>query len=118
METHKDLEVWKDSLDLIEMIYKKTNTFPNDEKVGLVSQMRRAAVAIPSNIAEGYARNYTKEKIRYLYIALGSASELETQLIISGRLNYPSSDEINNQLEKTRRKLINLIKYHRSKGKL
>ena len=117
MLTHKNLEVWQDSLNLIEMIYKSTRNFPDDEKFGLVTQIRRAAIAIPSNIAEGYARNYPKELIQFLYVALGSLSELETQFIISKRLNYILPDDILNLTEITRRKLLNLIKYHKSKLK-
>jgi len=85
---HKDLEVWKKSMDFVELIYKETAKFPADELYGLTSQMRRAAVSIPSNIAEGAARNGKKEFVQFLYIALGSLSELETQIIIAKRLAY------------------------------
>ncbi len=87
---HKDLEVWKKSMDFVESIYKATAIFPADELYGLTSQMRRAAVSIPSNIAEGAARNGKKEFVQFLYIALGSLSELETQIIIAKRLQYIS----------------------------
>ena len=87
MKTHKDLEVWKDSIDLVAMVYTETKTFPEEEKYSLVSQMRRASVTVTSNLAEGYAREGTKELVRFLYISLGSLSELETQVIISERLN-------------------------------
>ena len=117
MMTHKNLEVWKDSMDLVEDVYKSTRNFPNDEKYVLVPQIRRAAISIPFNIAEGYARNSTKELIHFLYISLGSLSELETQYIISKRLNYTLSDSITEMIELTRRKLLNLIKYHKSKLK-
>ena len=69
---HKDLDVWKKSMDLVEVIYKLTQQFPDAEKFGLISQMRRAAVSIPSNLAEGVARKGDKELIHFLHIALGS----------------------------------------------
>ena len=78
IRNHKDLEVWKKSMDLVSNIYKITESFPNKELYGLTNQIRRAAVSIPSNIAEGAARNSKKEFIQFLYIALGSLSELET----------------------------------------
>lgn len=88
MKTHKDLIVWQKSIDFVTELYKETSNFPKDEQYGLVSQMRRAAVSIPSNIAEGAARNSDKELARFLYIARASASELETQLLISENLGY------------------------------
>ena len=90
---HKDLDVWKKSMDLVELIYQLTSTFPTDEKFGLISQMRRAAVSIPSNIAEGAARKGDKELVQFLMIALGSLSEVETQYLISVRLNYTKKEE-------------------------
>ncbi|MDD2656913.1 MAG: four helix bundle protein [Candidatus Magasanikbacteria bacterium RIFOXYC12_FULL_33_11] len=88
MQTYKDLIVWKKSIDFVLEIYKLTNSFPNEEKFGLSSQMRRAAVSIPSNIAEGYARKSTKENAQFLNIAFGSATEVETQIIIAKKLNF------------------------------
>jgi four helix bundle protein len=76
---HKDLDVWKKSMALVVLIYDITSKFSSDERFGLTSQMRRAAVSIPSNIAEGAARKGDKEFIQFLMIALGSLSELETQ---------------------------------------
>jgi four helix bundle protein len=76
---HKDLDVWKKSMNLVVLIYDITSKFPSDERFGLTSQMRRAAVSIPSNIAEGAARKGDKEFIQFLMIALGSLSEVETQ---------------------------------------
>jgi four helix bundle protein len=76
---HKDLDLWKKSMNLVVLIYDITSKFPSDERFGLTSQMRRAAVSIPSNIAEGAARKGDKEFIQFLMIALGSLSELETQ---------------------------------------
>jgi len=87
MTSHKDLKVWQKGIELVKSIYEITQLFPSNEQFGLVSQMRRAAVSIPSNIAEGCGRNSDKELIHFLYIALGSASELETQIIISQELS-------------------------------
>jgi four helix bundle protein len=91
---HKNLDVWKKSMDLVEVTYKLTQQFPDSEKFGLTSQMRRSAVSIPSNIAEGAARKGDKELIQFLYIALGSISELETQYLIAVRLKFINKDEV------------------------
>ena len=88
MKTHKDLDIWKDSIELVIEIYEVTKGFPKDETYGLTSQIRRAGVSVAANISEGAARNYTKEFIRFLRIAQASLSEVETLLIISLRLNY------------------------------
>jgi len=85
---YKDLNVWKNGKNLALEIYSETAFFPKSEMWGLVTQMRRAAVSIPSNIAEGFNRNQRREFQRFLYIALGSAGELETQLEISGNLGF------------------------------
>ena len=112
MSTHKDLEVWQLSIDLVESVYKVTNSFPKAELYGLTSQMRRAAVSIPSNISEGAARKGNKEYLQFLYIALGSLSELETQLLISVRLGFSiDHSESTKLIETIRKKLLNLIKY-------
>jgi len=115
MKTHKDLEVRKESIDVVERIYIQTKSYPEDEKYSLVSQMRRASVAVPSNIAEGYARNTLRDQIRFLYISLSSLSELETQVIISDRLKYLNSKKLMEQIEIIRKKFLNMIKYHKSK---
>ena len=88
IKIHKDLDVWKKSIQFVKRVYEITLKFPDDEKYGLTNQMRRCAVSIPSNIAEGDGRNLKKEFKQFLYISLGSISELETQLIISSKLNY------------------------------
>ncbi len=88
LKNHKELNVYKDSIDFVVWIYELTKKFPSVEKFGLVSQMRRAAVSIPGNISEGAARKNTKEFIQYLYISLGSAAELETQMNIVKKLGY------------------------------
>ena len=85
---HKDLDVWKKSMGLVLDVYKATQEFPAHELYGLTSQIRRSAVSIPSNIAEGAARNSNKDFIRFCYISLGSLAELDTQLIIAHELGY------------------------------
>jgi len=85
---HKDLDVWKYSMDLVEEIYRLTYKFPDSERYGLTSQIRRAAISIPSNIAEGAGRKSDKELIQFVSIALGSLTELETQYLIAVRLKY------------------------------
>lgn len=92
--SHKDLIVWNKSIELVEEIYKITRGFPHEELYGITSQMRRAAVAIPSNIAEGYARKSYKEHLQFYLIAFASAQELETQLIISKKLKLVSFENV------------------------
>ena len=120
MRTHKDLTVWQKSISFVTDIYKATKSFPKEELFGLTSQMRRAAISIPSNIAEGHGRHSKKELVRFLSISLGSASELETQLIISKNLDFISEDESNQLLsynEEIIKMLVSLIKYNNN-GKL
>ena len=88
LKNYKELNVWQKSYKLCLHIYKVTKRFPKDEMYGLTSQIRRSAVSIPSNIAEGYGRKTTLEYVRFLYIAYGSVCELETQTMISGDLDY------------------------------
>jgi four helix bundle protein len=116
MKDHKDLDVWKQSMLLAEDIYALTKNFPSDEKYGLSSQIKRAVVSIPSNIAEGAGRKGDKEFIQFLYIAMGSLSELETQLILSNRLQFVKSIEIYlSQIEKIKKMLFGLIRYVNNK---
>jgi four helix bundle protein len=112
---HKELDVWKKSIVLVKNIYQLTQSFPDSEKYGLTSQIRRSAVSIPSNIAEGSARNSDKEFIHFLYYSMGSIAELETQLIISQELEYLSNDSIMNSIIEVRKMLTGLIKYLKSK---
>ena len=90
---HKDLDVWKKSMDLVELIYDFTRSFPQDEIYGLTSQMKRAVVSIPSNIAEGASRKGDKELIQFLMIAISSITELETQYLISIRLRFADKNK-------------------------
>ena len=85
---HKDLRVWQSAMLLVEDIYRLTSTFPKEEQFGLSSQMRRAAISVPSNIAEGSARSGTKELLYFLGVATGSLAELDTQLDLAHRLQY------------------------------
>ena len=109
MSDYKDLNVWKKSIDFVEIVYKIVSSFPREEIYALSDQLKRAVVSIPSNIAEGASRNSNKEFVQFLYIALGSASEVETQLIIAKRLNYIHSIE-NELIELTSiRKILNSL---------
>ncbi|APG26462.1 four helix bundle protein [Syntrophotalea acetylenivorans] len=113
---HKDLDVWQLSMALVSEIYRLTGNFPKEEIYGLTNQMRRAAVSVPSNIAEGAARNSKKEFLQYLYVSLGSLAELETQLLISKNLGYLASpDSTMCELENIRKMLSGLVNYVRSK---
>lgn len=102
MHQFKELLIWKKSRLFCSKIYSITSTFPHDEKFGIINQLRRAAVSIPSNIAEGSSRNSNKDFARFLEIAIGSAYEVETQLLISsdlGFLNEENTTELINMLE-------------------
>ncbi len=112
MRPHKKLEVWKKAIEFVTKIYKITEPFPDREKFGLVSQMRRSAVSIPSNISEGAARSSRKGFIQFLSIAQGSTSELETQLIISNKLGFLRADDMYllDELDEISRMIIGLIK--------
>ena len=112
METHKDLRVWQQSIELVTSIYMITKTFPKEELFGLVSQMRRAAVSVPSNIAEGYARGTDRVNLHFLRISSGSMSEVETQLLLSWNLGYLSQesyDELSENLTSVWKQLNALI---------
>ena len=102
-------------MSLVAEIYKITQSFPSEEKFGIVSQMRRAAVSIPSNIAEGAARNGNREFIQFLYISLGSVAELDTQIEIANRLGYNLDKSIASKIEDVRKMLLGLIKFKKNK---
>lgn len=93
MDSHKNLIVWQKSIDLVKLVYSVMHSFPKDEQFGLVSQIKRAVVSILSNIADGFGRGSKKECKRFIHIALGSAIELDTQLIISKELDFLSEKD-------------------------
>lgn len=108
---HKDLEAWKKSIDLVTKVYSLVNNFPEDEKFGLISQIKRAAVSVPSNIAEGAARFSNKEMLRFLDISLGSLAELETQFIIAERLNFFQNTNLYEDINEVAAIISGLKKY-------
>ena len=113
IKNFRDLDVWQLAMEIVVDIYEYTKIFPKEELYGLVSQMRRAAVSIPSNIAEGFNRYHNKEYRQFLYIALGSCAELETQVEVSVTLVYITQagrDKIIEKLDHESRMLRNLIK--------
>lgn len=93
VKDYKELMVWQKGIEIVDNIYRITVNFPSQELYGLSTQMRRAAVSIPSNIAEGFMRQHTKEYIQFLRISLGSCAELDTQMIISIKRCYLSKNE-------------------------
>jgi len=115
-KTHKNLDVWNRAMDLAAEVYSITGHFPKDEVFGLVSQTRRAAVSIPSNIAEGAARNSRKEYIQYLYVALGSVAELETQLLLAARLKLAPNSDVLDRVERVRQLLLGLLRFLKRKA--
>jgi four helix bundle protein len=98
MRNFKKLQIWQTGFEIVRNIYKITDTFPKSENWGLIQQINRAAVSIPSNIAEGNSRKSDKDKNRFIEIALGSVFELETQLLISKELNFGNPTLINETL--------------------
>lgn len=98
-QNYRDLIAWQRAMDLVELTYRVTAEFPSSERFSLVLQMRRAAVSIPSNIAEGQGRGGNPELVRFLRIAHGSLRELETQVLISGRLQFASDRSVSHMME-------------------
>jgi four helix bundle protein len=94
VKSYKDLGVWQKAVALVVETYQKTSRFPDSEKFGLTSQLRRAAASIPANIAEGWGRGSTREYVQFLLIARGSLMELETHLIVSQKLSYLSEEHV------------------------
>jgi four helix bundle protein len=111
--SYRELAVWKNGIVLAKHIYQITSRFPPQELYGLVSQLRRAAVSVPSNIAEGQARRYKAEFIRFLQVSLGSLAEIDTQLIISHELGFISPQDLHvfeSEIDNLRRMLYGLIR--------
>jgi four helix bundle protein len=115
LKTHRDLDVWKEGIELVGNVYKVLEKFPHNERYGLIDQIKRSTISIPSNIAEGAARQSSKEFIQFLYIALGSIAELETQFIISKKLGFFFDEKILADLERLKSKLLGLIRYVKEK---
>ena len=98
IRSYKDLDIWKKGVALVKNIYLITNEFPKSETCALVDQIRRAAISIPTNIAEGHTRQHKKEFRQFLFVALGSLSELETQMIIAEKLGYLEKEKLSRSL--------------------
>jgi four helix bundle protein len=109
---YRDLLVWQKGIGLAKQIYQLTQPFPNEERFGLISQIRRAAVSVPSNIAEGQARSGKKEFIQFLYISRGSLAEIDTQCLIAKELGYLTDkqyEDIYSRIDELKRMLYSLI---------
>ena len=114
---HKDLDVWQASTELALLLYEKTKCFPKEEVYSLTSQLRRAVVSVSSNIAEGAARSSNKEFVQFLYIALGSLAEIETQVIIAEKLGYLNdAKELFKRMSSIKQMILGLIKYLKGRG--
>jgi four helix bundle protein len=115
IKTYRDLDAWQGAMDLSESIYKLTQVFPDTERYGLISQMRRSSVSIPSNIAEGQARGTAAFGLYFLRVAIGSAAEVDTQLELARRLRFVTAEairEIDRQLERVRQMLYGMRREH------
>jgi four helix bundle protein len=113
IKNFKDLKIWQKGIELAKEIYQITQSFPSAEKYGIVSQMRRSVVSIPSNIAEGFMRRHNKEYKQFLYITLGSLAELETQIILSDQLGFlrnAQSNGIQVNIDELNKMVTGLIK--------
>jgi four helix bundle protein len=98
VRNYRDLEVWQRAMELVAGVYEITASFPRNERYGLTSQLQRASVSVPSNIAEGHARDSTRDYLRFVSIALGSLAELETQLLLAERLGLASRSAVREPL--------------------
>jgi len=119
IDSYQDLDVWKQSKALVRDIYELTKAFPKEEQFGLTNQLRRAAVSIPSNIAEGCGRNHFKDSIQFFFVSRGSLYEIETQIIIAFDLGYISNSDLKNIITKIKscKRLLNgFINYFQSRS--
>lgn len=114
MNTFREIKVWQKGMNFITELYKSTTDFPREELFGITNQMRRCAVSIPSNIAEGYGRNSANEFKRFLRVSLGSLYELQTQLEISKNLNYLDEDEFHKLFNDSREIEVMLCSFIKS----
>ena len=113
VKSHKELHVWKKGIEIVDRVYEITENLPQKELYALASQMQRATISIPSNIAEGFARGHTAEYRQFLRTALGSCAELDTHLIIATRRNYATNAQstgLQEDLDHESRMIMNLIK--------
>lgn len=101
IKNYRDLAVWQRGMEMALLVYQATKAFPDDERFGLTSQLRRAAVSVPANIAEGHARSSTKDYLRFISIAIGSLAETATFIELAGRLNYGNVEELRKIFEMT-----------------
>ena len=117
IKSFKELKIWQKGIEIVKDVYMLTNMFPKEELYGLTSQMKRSEISIPSNIAEGFKRYHSKEYSQFLHIVLGSAAELETQLIIANELKFMNKDSLDvisgkiNYLSKMVSSLLKKLKY-------
>ena len=120
MRPHEKLDVWKKGIDFVVELYKATERFPKEERFGLTSQLRRAAISVPANIAEGAGRKSSKEFVHFLSNSQGSASELETELLIASRLSYIEDSSylpLRSSLDEVGRMLTGLCRHLEKKGR-
>jgi four helix bundle protein len=113
IKDYRDLEIWKRGMDLVEVIYSLTLSMPKEEVYGLTAHLRKTAVSIPSNIAEGFARSYAKEFRQFLFVSLGSCAELNTQILIAMRLKFLDPEKVESlsrEIDVTSKMIMALIK--------
>ena len=111
MHRFKDLEIWKQSRVFCSDIYRITSKFPDEEKFGITNELRRASISIPSNIAEGSSRSSNKEFCRFLEFGIGSAYEVQTQLLISADIGFLNNDDMDNTIEKITSIIKMMVKF-------
>lgn len=118
IKSHRDLDAWKEAMALAKAVYAFTQVFPREEMYGLTAQLRRAAISVPCNIAEGAARGSKKEFAQFLFVALGSLSEVETLVLLAQDVVPCDGQPILERIERLRRMLVGLVKSVRGEGKV